>query len=703
MKNKLIFLHSFIIALVFLFAFTTVSGQNPIAKIDFNATGLVPGSTVTVPISLTGDEIGNVQFIIWYDRDVLTYVSGLASGNFPTGAIPSWNANFTTTLGNYPNQPLIRFAIGGIGGAYAPGVTYPVNGNPNVLNLTFTYNGGMTDILFVNLSTTTANTATHFTFIKAKPYTTICLPPTATFTNGSASGDYATITSVAGGGNWGTAASWDLAKVPNRSNKVVINSNPATPLINEATHICTGGLTINTGKAMTNNFPLTVNGDMVLKSVDLTGSGSYIDNSTTTVTGTIKAERYMTGNWDGINWPTSTTIWHHISSPVTGCNASVFFGDLLCTFVENTPVPAWSYITDGFTPLSVGKGFSAATKSDGVITFYNGPLNTGDKTITLTNNGGVAPQTGYNLVGNPFPCALDWSLVTKPGGLDGSAYVWDGNLYQYKASPPNGNAPGTFDGKIPAEQGFFVHTTVNNSILTLPASARVHNVATYFKSGFSDLLTLKIDGNGYKDEALIYFDADATEGFDPQFDAYKLYGADAAPQLFSILPNDNLTINSLPSVSSNPVVAVGLKVGITETYTITASGMETFANGSDIYLVDLFLNKTQNLNNNPVYEFTASPGSDMHRFDVHFAPTTGIAQGTSNNIKIYAAEKSVYVNIPMTLHGEIIVYDLLGKEVKRQPIEGNMLNKVNLNVQLGYYLVKVLGDKSTVSGKVFIR
>ena len=284
--------------------------------------------------------------------------------------------------------------------------------------------------------------------------------------------------------------------------------------------------------------------------------------------------------------------------------------------------------------------------------------------------------------------------------MDAAAYVYDFDRYKVKIP----GVPGTFDGIIPAEQGFFVKTTTNNLSLTLPANKRVHtSPEKYFKSSFSDLLSLKIAGNGKEDEALIYFDADATEGFDPQFDGYKLYGADAAPQLFSILPNDNLTINTLPSVDSNPVVAVGLKVGVTETYTITASGMETFANGSDIYLVDLFLNKTQNLNNNPVYEFTASPGSDMHRFDVHFAPTTGIAQGTSNNIKIYAAEKSVYVNVPMALQGVIIVYDLLGKEVKRVPIEGNMLNKVNLNVQLGYYLVKVLGDNSTVSGKVFIR
>ncbi len=683
--------------LALLAAFQVTKAQAPVVTINCPTGTINPGDYITIPVKMTGTTVGGWQLIIDYDRDILTYDSA-GTGVAPTGLPPgTWGYNPSYSHTSFTGKRLkllFLYTGGGSGATYSDQI---------IANLKFTFVGGSTTFSYTNKSTTTVMTGQQYTFVKANPYGTINL--ITTFSIGSVSGDYATITSVAGGGNWGTAASWDLAKVPNRSNKVVINSNPATPLINEATHICTGGLTINTGKAMTNNFPLTVNGNLLLKSVDLTGSGSYIDNSTTTVTGTTKVERYMTGNWNGSTLPPpSGTLFHYVSSPVSNCNAfDAFYGNLLFTFQEDSIVPSWVYIMDGRMPLAVGKGYNAATKSDGVITYYNGTLNKGDITITLTKNsfGPPAPTfTGYNLIGNPFPCSFDWSTFSPPSGMDAAAYVYDYN--QYKVKIPG--VPGTFDGIIPAEQGFFVKTTTNNLSLTLPANKRVHTAPEkYFKSSFSDLLTLKIAGNGNEDEALIYFDADATEGFDPQFDGYKLYGADAAPQLFSILPNDNLTINTLPSVNSNPVVAVGLKVGVTETYTITASGMESFANGSDIYLVDLFLNKTQNLNSNPVYEFTASPGSDMHRFDVHFAPTTGIPQGTSDNIKIYAAEKSVYVNIPMALQGVIIVYDLLGKEVKRQPIESNTLNKVNLNVQLGYYLVKVLGDKSTVSGKVFIR
>jgi hypothetical protein len=41
--------------------------------------------------------------------------------------------------------------------------------------------------------------------------------------------------------------------------------------------------------------------------------------------------------------------------------------------------------------------------------------------------------------------------------------------------------------------------------------------------------------------------------------------------------------------------------------------------------------------------------------------------------------------------------------VAQQNITGNSLNKLSLNTSSGYYLIKVVSNEATVSGKVFIR
>ena len=218
----------------------------------------------------------------------------------------------------------------------------------------------------------------------------------------------------------------------------------------------------------------------------------------------------------------------------------------------------------------------------------------------------------------------------------------------------------------------------------------------------SDYLDLKVDGNGYSDEILIHFDPNATEGFDAAYDAYKMGGLAAAPQLYSILPNENLTINTLPDVNVHPVIKLGFTAGVNGEYVITTTGLESFTGGVDLYLEDLLTNRIQDLNANPVYTFTAAPGQAEHRFNLHFAPV-GIKEATNNTLNIYSNDKVIYVNITEAMEGDIIVYNLLGIEVGRKQIIGNTLNKLELNLNTGYYIVKVLGNTKSISNKVFIR
>jgi hypothetical protein len=202
--------------------------------------------------------------------------------------------------------------------------------------------------------------------------------------------------------------------------------------------------------------------------------------------------------------------------------------------------------------------------------------------------------------------------------------------------------------------------------------------------------------------AFIHFRPDATTGFDLESDTYKLFGAADAPQLYSITSTDNLSINSLPDITSQPVVSMGFTPGKNGDYNLTATDLETFPTGSTILLEDVVANKVQELTTNPVYSFSAVTTDPIHRFNVHFA-TVGISDKTTSDISIYSSGNTVYVNIPEDLKGTILVYNMLGNEIARTPIQGHSMNKISLNVVPGIYVVKVDGDALTSTGKVFIR
>ncbi|NOX47880.1 MAG: hypothetical protein GXO89_12970 [Chlorobi bacterium] len=138
-----------------------------------------------------------------------------------------------------------------------------------------------------------------------------------------------------------------------------------------------------------------------------------------------------------------------------------------------------------------------------------------------------------------------------------------------------------------------------------------------------NLLRLTVEGNTYSDQTLILFIAGATEGFDSDYDAYKLSGILAAPQFYSIITCCNLAVNALPvPIPSDYSVQMGFDVGVETTYTISATDLYTFDPSVSIHLLDSRDNVLIDLLVDSVYSFTAAPGDDSKRFKVYFNKTS---------------------------------------------------------------------------------
>jgi len=387
--------------------------------------------------------------------------------------------------------------------------------------------------------------------------------------------------------------------------------------------------------------------------------------------------------------------YHYLSSPVSGATFGNVFSGSFTTWAKkwNPLTNAWVWQTS-LNPFEVGAGYAVTTTTSSMVANFTGPLNKVSATSTLSNANG-----GWNLLGNPFQSAIYWNDVVKGPGVSAAVSVWAGSNYVVW----NGTSgTGGFTGYIPAENGFFVSTTLNNDFLTIPLSARHHSAVPFYKESIANSLQLEANGNNATDYMLVNFNNNATAGYDKQFDARKLSGEAYAPQLYSVISNDVLAINELP-MAGNETISLGFSCNADGAYSFTATGMESFDAYTPILLEDTKLNTTQDLRTLPVYNFNYAAGENANRFKLHFKSTNGINDPSNSGISVYSSDHNVMINNSTSFAGEVFVYDLTGRLLIHSNIDSRMKTGIPLQAAIGAYIVKVVTAGESVNRKVFLR
>ncbi|MEI6821274.1 MAG: T9SS type A sorting domain-containing protein, partial [Bacteroidota bacterium] len=481
---------------------------------------------------------------------------------------------------------------------------------------------------------------------------------------------------------WNVATNWSLGIVPLSYHNVIV------PAVTNMPTISTAGLC--------HDFTLLNN-------------ATFIDNNKyLSILGALEADRSLTPG-----------KWHFIASPVLLAYGYAFSGDNPDngTGVNKDTLYLYKYneSTNVFAPIAVGnqeiltpgKGYEVWSTKQVTIKLkgvYGNQLQSLNDTLSLTCTAPYASH-GYNLVGNPFPCALDLtnSGTWEQANMSAAIMTWDpvAKNYKYKIGTGITTLPGNL---IPAYQAFYVVATGASPKMIIPTSAKTHG-GTFYKSSIADLLHLTVNGNNYMDETFINFNSNATEGFDGQYDVEKLFGADEVPQFYSLLSDKNLAVNTLPDITSNPVVQMGFSVTVAGTYSITASELSSFVAGTSIKLEDTKLNTFTDLNAQPVYSFSADANDNVNRFKVHFGAPNGINNNNGNGgINIYSDNNIIYINNLGTEQiKDIVVYDLLGQELLRKQASNNTVNTVNMQFATAYYMVKVVTSSNVYTKKIYVK
>lgn len=514
---------------------------------------------------------------------------------------------------------------------------------------------------------------------------------------------------------------------------------PAPPVVTSAVNASALGLnpnsvvTINSGGDLTIDQPssvhsinvgpgakLTVTGINTLTATNgitlqsnANGTATLVDNfDAPTITGTV--EQYLP---QGRNWYVSSPVETNVATTAdltsAGAASVSYYSEEL----------GWQNNYTGTLTEGVGYVVVSSTGSNTDKINFNGKLNSGDVPVTLTRKSS-AGFAGYNLIANPYPSYINpMEAINANPNLDGTIWYRTRKTvapFDYKFETVNTTSgvgtnaagTGTVTGFIPPMQAFWVRTNADNQSFTFTNAMRSHacNVTvgattvptTALKvktQNNTSILRVEITGNSGTDEAVIYFDENASNGFD-KYDSRKMSESSASlvPEIYSVVDNEKLVINGLKTVAYDMEIPLGFIARQAGEYSITKSEMTNFETGTRIVLKDKLLSNTLfDLSDGLAYNFSSQTATDSNRFSLLLkAPnsTTGINNDLKSGISVGVNDQcEIVISAPQNC--DYSIYNVLGVLLQNGRTTSRQYT-VNSKLKPGIYVVCVNNQSSGV-------
>ncbi len=474
--------------------------------------------------------------------------------------------------------------------------------------------------------------------------------------------------------DWGNAANWSGGNVPTTVSNVYIEKTTNRPIIT-GTAVCNEIIVRkNASLEVASTGNLTVYGNVQIET-DYQNYGAFIDRGAATIYGNGKVSVYL-----------SAKHWHYISSPVAIANTNQF-GEEVYLYNEVLASNNWNrgWVLAENTAIELARGYDVYRLVNSIVPL-EGRFNTGTQGIRVTNTNGseIAEREGWNLVGNPYPSAIDWDAVqgwTKTN-LTNATYIWDQKTQNY-ATYINGVGTNGGSRYIPPMQGFFVRVAnPGEGYLGMNNSVRTAITTQKFKSTNSEEegIKIRIVGGDFRDETVVRFDSNAGYNFDEDFDALKKFSDNPlVPQIYTLTgKGEQLTINTYPLDTLNIQIPVCVRTNVPGTYSFEFEGAWNINPEQTVYLEDLLVDTLIDLRMAGEYTFSTEISEVTDRFILHvgmslrieYAVTAPTVKGRSDG------------NIALTIFG--------GK----QPLQGvhwsNGATTEDLtNIGAGNYIVEI--------------
>jgi hypothetical protein len=349
---------------------------------------------------------------------------------------------------------------------------------------------------------------------------------------------------------------------------------------------------------------------------------------------------------------------------------------------------------------------------------FTGALNTGTQSTTVSLTG-TGSMSGFNLIGNPYPSAVNWNMANT-NNIESS--IWyrsqnKSNTYifdTYNASSgkgTNNNEKAEVTGIIPPMQAVWVRVipTETSGTVGFTNDMRCHTGSgNYLKADVvASTIRLQISNGTNTDEMIIAFDAKASNGID-KYDSKKMFNNNVSiAEIYSMVSAEKLVINGMQSFDSTTVIPLGFKTAKKGIFTLSATEIQGI-DGFPVVLEDKILNITQDLTKTPIYAFI-SDSVDTNRFVIRLkadvtteTTTANTLTNNENAIVVYSkAHEAIVKTASDNSNGLVIIFDLLGNQIAQSVITGT---ETTIEVPTaGVYFVKVKTDNDSVTKKIIIK
>ena len=412
--------------------------------------------------------------------------------------------------------------------------------------------------------------------------------------------------------------------------------------------------TINIEEVMeSTSGTFTQNGaNIILKSTIADNAGMIKVNNASDYSyssGTFNVERFYNASSNG---------WRMISSPVKNSTLADVDDEFIFCGVNGTSAG------NNFSYAGCGSFYNVLTYNEATddyseVTNVNQSISSGNGTLIYTSSGaktlimgGVRspnfdpisyPITrngpGYNLISNPYPATLDWSVFQGANSIQNAHWIFSGDAGNFLSSTNN----------IPHSQGFFVNANSSGNI-SFNVNQTINSQASFVKSvnGIELPLSVKItsDQNSYFDYAHIEANANFSSAYDSSYEISKLYSPypDYAPNIFYLDSDSNdldrICINNNQDIDLFFDVKVGaLAHG---NYTLNFENISNFMIGSCISIEDLHTGISTDLRLDSNFTFMSDSTAISPRFkmtvevdyDIHVTNSTCF-QDSSAFVKLF--------------------------------------------------------------------
>jgi hypothetical protein len=620
-----------------------------------------------------------------------------------------YTANRTASGGTLSLAPGATLKVGGTSGGIA-GSNFPANYTTNTLSGIVEFASPTNQVIpafnYTDLTVSGVTTAPAGNFNVAGNFTN-----NGTFThNGGTVTFNGTLAQIIGGSS-------------TTSFKNITLNNSAGATLSSAQNLA-GILTLTAGTFTTTGQTFTL-----LSALSGTASIATIVPGADIV-GNITMQRYVSSG---------TTGWMLLSSPVTGATLQQWDDDFITGGFPGSQDPSVnspsivSYdetlpgiydngyvkptaITD---PIITNKGYWAYIVTSSPVNIdVTGTVTKGTQSMPVTYTDDLsqpASEDGWNLVANPYPSTIDWDGGgwTKTN-INDAVYAYNPTLDQYSSYVAGMGINGG-SNLIASSQGFLVQANGANPVLQITENEKTNTDGAFIRSQQTitdDFVKLDLSGNGYKDEAIVRFNSNASAAFDNNLDAMKFFSFNSnVPGMATVSNAVNYSVNALPLLTNNISLPLKVQVGVSGTYTIHLDSLSNLPVGTCLTLEDLLTGTTTDLRTNSSYSFYIKNTTVSTRFIIHICGTTASTvneqKGSSNDLKDHVKIVSNHNSVDLmfdfneSTNTIIDIYNSIGQQVVTKKNIAAYKNNLSIDFSdkaTGIYYIKIqAGDQIMVN------